>query len=229
MDFLLEGFVQAFHLLLSGHEETYSAVWTTLRVSTGSILACLILGLPAGFILGFVEFPGRKFLRTVSDTLLALPTVVVGLTVYAFITQRGPLGGFGLLFTQPAIVVGQTLLALPIVVSLTASALESLDARLGLTLRTLGADRRQVALTSLREAGYALLAAAATAYGRIISEVGVAMMLGGNIKYHTRTITTAMALETNKGEFAMGLALGLVLLLIAFSVNALLALLKRRA
>jgi tungstate transport system permease protein len=229
MNFLLEGFVQAFHLLLSGHEETYSAVWTTLRVSTGSILACLILGLPAGFILGFVEFPGRKFLRTVSDTLLALPTVVVGLTVYAFITQRGPLGGFGLLFTQPAIVVGQTLLALPIVVSLTASALESLDARLGLTLRTLGADRRQVALTSLREAGYALLAAAATAYGRIISEVGVAMMLGGNIKYHTRTITTAMALETNKGEFAMGLALGLVLLLIAFSVNALLALLKRRA
>ena len=229
MDFLLEGFVQAFHLLLSGHGETYSAVWTTLRVSTGSILACLILGLPAGFILGFVEFPGRKFLRTVSDTLLALPTVVVGLVVYAFITQRGPLGGLGLLFTQPAIVVGQTLLALPIVVSLTASALEGLDARLGLTLRTLGADRRQVALTSLREAGFALMAAAATAYGRIISEVGVAMMLGGNIKYHTRTITTAMALETNKGEFAIGLALGLVLLLIAFSVNGFLAMLKRRA
>jgi len=229
MDFLLEGLVQAFHLLLSGQEETYSAVWTTLRVSTGSILTCLILGLPAGFLLGFTDFPGRKLLRTVSDTLLALPTVVVGLTVYAFITRRGPLGEFGLLFTQPAIVIGQTILALPIVVSLTAAALEGLDARLGLTLRTLGADGRQVALTSLREAGFALVAAAATAYGRVISEVGVAMMLGGNIKYHTRTITTAMALETNKGEFALGLALGIVLLLIAFSVNGLLALLKRKA
>ncbi|MBW2061539.1 MAG: ABC transporter permease [Deltaproteobacteria bacterium] len=229
MDFILEGLLGAVKLLLSGSGETYSAIFTTLKVSTLSIIASLVLGIPLGFILGYAEFPGRRLCRTLADTLLALPTVVVGLVVYAFLSRRGPLGELGLLFTVPGIVIGQTILGLPIVISLTAAAIEGLDQRLRLTLLTLGANSRQLALTSLREGMYAVLVAAVTAYGRIISEVGVSMMLGGNIKWYTRTITTAMALETGKGEFAMGLALGMVLLAIAFTVNVLLSILKMKA
>ncbi|MBW2092337.1 MAG: ABC transporter permease [Deltaproteobacteria bacterium] len=229
MDFILQGLIGAVKLLVAGSGETYSAIFATLKVSSLSILSSLILGIPLGFLLGYADFPGRRICRTIADTLLALPTVVVGLLVYAFISRRGPLGDLGLLFTLPGIAIGQTILALPIVISLTAAAIEGLDQRLRLTLLTLGASGRQLALTSLREGFYAVLVAAVTAYGRIISEVGVSMMLGGNIKWYTRTITTAMALETNKGEFAMGLALGIVLLAIAFTVNALLSILKIRA
>ncbi|MBW2621315.1 MAG: ABC transporter permease [Deltaproteobacteria bacterium] len=229
MEFLLQGFIKALELLITGNDETYSAIFATLKVSSLSIALSLALGIPLGFILGYTEFPGRKICRTVADSLLALPTVVVGLLVFAFISRKGPLGELGLLFTIPGIVIGQTLLALPIVVSLTASAIESLDMRLRMTLLTLGANNRQLAMTSLREGLFAVIAASVTAYGRIISEVGVSMMLGGNIKWYTRTITTAMALETGKGEFALGLALGLVLLFLAFSVNILLSILKARA
>jgi len=228
MDFILQGLIKAFELLASGDEETYSAVFTTLRTTTLSIIVTILLGIPLGFLLGHIDFPGRRLCRTIADTLLALPTVVVGLTVYAFISRRGPLGEFGLLYTIPGMAIGQIILALPIVVALTASAMEGLDRRLRLTLLTLGANTRQIALASLREGSYAVLAASVTAYGRIISEVGVAMILGGNIKWHTRTITTAMALETGKGEFAMALALGLVLLTLAFTGNGILSLLKAR-
>lgn len=229
MDYLLKSISEAFILLFSGDPETFSAIFTTLKISTLSIIASLALGLPLGFILGFTDFPGRKFLRTIADTLLALPTVVVGLLVYAFITRNGPLGGLNLLFTIKGIVIGQTILALPIVIALTASAVESLDNRLGLTLITFGANKIQTVITFLSEARFAVLAAGATAYGRIISEIGISMMLGGNIKYSTRTITTAMALETGKGEFAVGLALGLVLLIMAFMVNGILSIFKARA
>ena len=163
------------------------------------------------------------------DTLLALPTVVVGLLVYAFISNRGPFGEWQLLFTIRGMAIGQTLLALPIVVALTASAIEGLDRRLRLTLLTLGADGRRLALSSLWEGRYQVLLAAVTAYGRIIAEVGVSMMLGGNIKWHTRTITTAITLETGKGDFALGIALGLLLLSLSFALNASLSLLRRRA
>ncbi|MDN5336528.1 MAG: tungstate transport system permease protein [Synergistales bacterium] len=229
MDYILEGVIGAFQLLLSGHEETYSAVATTLKVSTLSIAICLLVGIPLGFLLGYGHFPGKRALRTVVDTLLALPTVVVGLLVYAFITRRGPLGEIGLLFTIPGIAIGQFILALPIVVSLTASAVEELDPKLRLTLKTLGATKRQVALSSLWEGRYSVMVSAVTAYGRVISEVGVSMVLGGNIKWHTRTITTAIALETGKGQFSMGIALGLVLLTLAFAVNTAVSVLRRRA
>jgi tungstate transport system permease protein len=162
------------------------------------------------------------------DTLLSFPTVVIGLLVYGFLSRQGPLGELGLLFTLPGIAIGQTILGLPIVIALTASAVESLDRRLRPTLLTLGANERQILLTTICEARFSLMAAAVTAYGRIVSEVGISMMVGGNIKWYTRTITTAIALETNKGKFGMGIALGLVLLLIAFTVNLVLAVLRRR-
>jgi tungstate transport system permease protein len=229
MEYLAEGFITALKLLVRGNPETYSAIFTTLRASSLSILASLIIGIPAGFLLGYYSFPGKRQVRAIVDTLLALPTVVVGLFVYALITRRGPLGNLGLLFTIPGISIAQTILILPIVVSLTATAVSNLDIRFRRTVITLGADRRRTAITALFESRYGVLAAAVAAYGRAIGEVGVSMMIGGNIKWHTRTITTAIALETGKGQFAMGIALGLVLLLLAFIINWILQIMKRRA
>ena len=228
MDFILEGIARAFALLLQGDPETYSAVWATVQAASMSMSASLLLGIPLGYLLGYLSFPGKKALRTVVDTLLSLPTVFIGLLVYAFISSRGPLGEFGLLFTLTGIAIGQTILALPVVIALTATAVESLDRSLRLTLTSLGASRKQIFLTSVLEARLGILIAAITASARVLTEVGISMMVGGNIKWHTRTITTAIALETNKGEFATGIALGLVLLTIAFVIIFSLSFLRRR-
>ncbi len=228
MDFIAEGFVQAFRLLVSLDPETFSAILATLKVSSYSMAASLIVGVPLGFLLGYARFKGRKQIRLIVDTLLSLPTVFVGLVVYAFLSNRGPFGEWGLLFTLPGIAIGQAILALPIVIALTATAVESIDDHLRLTLISLGAGRKQLFLTSLWEVRYGVLAAAVTAYGRVMTEVGISMMVGGNIKWHTRTITTAIALETNKGLFGMGVALGLVLLFIAFFVNVSVSFLRKR-
>jgi tungstate transport system permease protein len=229
MDFLLQGLLTAIELLLTRDAETFSAIHATLVVSSYSLIASLALGLPLGFCLGHFEFRLKRQARVVVDTLLSLPTVFIGLLVYAFFTSRGPLGHLGLLFTLPGIAVGLTILALPIVVALSATAVESMDRQLRVTLISLGANRRQLFLSTLWEARHGVIAAALTAYGRVITEIGIAMMVGGNIKWQTRTITTAIALETNKGEFAMGIALGLVLLLISFSVNLSVSSLRKRS
>jgi tungstate transport system permease protein len=228
MNFFLEGFSQAFHLLLSGNAETYSAVLATMKVSGYSIGCSLLIGIPLGFCLGYFDFTWKRPVRTIVDTSMALPTVFIGLLVYAFLTRRGPLGDFGLLFTLPGIAVGQTILALPIVVGLSATAVESMDKKLRTTIISLGANRRQLFLSTLWESRHGILAGGVAAYGRVMTEVGIAMMVGGNIKWHTRTITTAIALETNKGQFGMGVALGLVLLIIALCVNISVSFLRRR-
>ena len=228
MDFFTEGFKQAWILLAALDPETFSAVRATMASTCYAMAASLLLGLPAGFALGYYSFPGRRMLRTVSDTLLAFPTVLIGLIVYGFICRRGVLGDFGLLFTLPGMAIGQTILALPIIVSLTAQAVETLDARCGQTLLTLGANDRQVAVATIQELRFSVMTVAVTAFGRVVTEVGIAMMLGGNIKWETRTITTAIALETNKGEFAQGIALGLVLLTVAFALNCALSFARRK-
>jgi len=229
MDFLTEGFFNAFTLLVQGHDETYDAISTTLKVSSFSIMISLIIGLPCGFALSYYNFPGKKQIRAVVDTLLSLPTVVVGLLVYAFITKKGPLGDYNLLFETSGIIVGQVILIIPVVVSLSATGIESLDERLRSTLITLGASPKRILISTLYESRFAVMTAAAAAYGRAISEVGVSMMVGDNIKWHTRTITTAITLETGKGEFAMGIALGIVLLLISFAVNGSLIFFRKRS
>ena len=229
MDYISEGFAQALRLIFSMNEETWSAVMVTVKLTALSMSVTLLFGLPLGFALGYFDFSGKRVVRTLVDTLLALPTVVVGLLVYAFISNRGPFGSSQLLFSIKGMAIGQTILALPIVVALTASAIEGLDNRLRMTLSTLGADGWRMFLTFLAESRYALLVAAMTAYGRIVAEVGVSMMLGGNIKWHTRTITTAITLETGKGDFALGIALGLLLLAISFALNALLSVMRQRA
>ena len=228
MNFLSEGFTQALHLLWTLDPETFAAVRATLFSTAYAMTAAVLLGLPGGLILGYCSFPGRRFLRLISDTLLAFPTVLIGLLVYAFISRRGVLGDFGLLFTLEGMAIGQAILALPIMISLTAQAVESLDPRCRLTLLTLGANSRQLAWGTLRELRFEIMLVAVTAFGRVVTEVGIAMMLGGNIKWETRTITTAIALETSKGEFAQGIALGLVLLVMAFAVNAALTTLRHR-
>ena len=219
MDFLLNGFTEAFNLLLNGNLETYSAIKATLYTSSVSILFAVIMGFPLGFILGFYDFKGRKILRLLSDTALAMPTVAIGLILYAFITRNGPLGSLNLLFTLKAVMLGQFVLALPIIISLTASVVENMEKKHYLTILNLRLAPAKLVFCVLYELRYALMVVIATAYGRIVAEVGVAMMIGGNIKYFTRTITTAVSLETNKGEFAMGIALAMVLIFIAFLVN----------
>ncbi|MEA4880738.1 MAG: ABC transporter permease [Synergistaceae bacterium] len=229
MDYLADGFFKGIALIFSMEEEVWTAVFTTLRLSALSMLVTLALGVPFGFLLGYCTFPGRKLLRVTVDTLLSIPTVVVGLFVYAFISNRGPLGQFSLLFTIPGMAIGQTILALPIVTALTASAVESMDSRLRFTLLTLGAGGKRLILSTLWETRHQILLAAVTAYGRITAEVGVSMMIGGNIKWHTRTITTAITLETGKGEFSTGIALGLLLLALSFILNWSLLFLRRRS
>ena len=228
MNFIFDGFFQAIHLLATGNAETYSAIIATVKVSSYSIGMSLVLGIPLGFCLGYFDFVGKKPVRTMVDTLMALPTVFVGLLVYALLTHRGPLGNIGLLFTLPGIAIGQTILALPIVTGLTATAIEGMDKKLRIAILSMGANRRQLFLSSLWESRHCILAGAIAAYGRVMTEVGISMMVGGNIKWHTRTITTAIALETNKGQFGMGVALGLVLLTIAFCVNVSISFLRRR-
>ena len=227
MDFLLNGFLEAFRLLFSGDEETYSAIRATLYTSSVSIFFAILVGFPLGFTLGFYDFKGRRILRLLSDTALAMPTVAIGLILYAFITRNGPFGEFGLLFTLKAVMLGQFVLALPIIVSLSASVVENMDKKHYLTILNLRLNPPRLVVCVLYELRYALMVVVATAYGRIVAEVGVAMMIGGNIKYFTRTITTAVSLETNKGEFAMGIALALVLIFIAFAVNLAIHALKR--
>lgn len=229
MDFIAEGFIQAFRMLLTMDEETTVIVVTTLKLTALSMAGVLLFGLPAGFLLGYFDFPGKRAVRTVTDTLLALPTVVIGLLVYAFISRRGPLGDWELLFTVRGMAIGQVILGTPIVAAYTAAAIEGLDSRLRQTLMTLGASGGRLALTSLWEARFMILVAALTAFGRIVGEVGSAMMLGGNIKWHTRTITTAITLETGKGEFALGIALGVILILISLLLNISLTFLRRRS
>lgn len=219
---MIESLRRAVQLLLAGDPEVYFIAWVSLRLSLSSVLIASLLGLPLGFLLGLRPFRARRLIVAALSTLMALPTVVVGLFVYLLISRSGPLGFLGMLFRPGAVIVGQSLLCLPIIVSLVYSALSRTDRRLPETLVTLGASRRQLFWMVLREARVAILSALLAGFGRLIGEVGVSMMLGGNIRWYTRTLTTAIALETSKGESEQALALGTILLLIALLVNLLL-------
>jgi tungstate transport system permease protein len=215
-------FGTALHLLVSGDYEVWFITWTSLRFSLSSAIIACIPGIPLGVLIALRRFRGRRALLAVLNSLMALPTVVVGLIVYSILSRSGPFGSLGWLFTPRAVIVGQAILALPIVISMTASGLSNLDPLFPEVLTTLGAQRRSILWMSLREARGAVLSASLAAFGRVVGEVGVAMMLGGNIRGYTRTITTAIALETSKGEFELGLALGIILMATSLGVNALL-------
>ena len=212
-------FVQAVRLLVSFDPETYFIAGTSLRFALSSTAIAAVLSLPAGVFLGMNNFRGRRIFITVLNTLMAMPTVVVGLFIYALISRSGPLGYLGLLFNPPAVIIGQTVLSFPIITSMVNSSVERLDSNLRETLVTLGATRSRIFLTIIWEARFQITTALLAGFGRVIGEVGVSMMLGGNIRWWTRTITTTISLETSKGMFELALALGIILLLIAFAVN----------
>lgn len=227
MQFILDSFVGAFALIVGLDPEVYFIIWTSLKVSFAAVFLATVTGTPLGLLIAVNEFAGKHALQVVLNTLMALPTVVVGLLFYGFLSRQGPLGNLDSLFTPEGMTLGLFVLALPIVVNLTVSAIQSMDSRLFITCKTLGAGTAQQAWMIMREARFAVMAAVVMAFGRVISEVGIAMMLGGNIKGFTRTMTTAIALETSKGEFVLGVALGIVLLCVAFGINGALYVLQR--
>ena len=221
--FFFDSLRSAWMLMLSLDPELVAVVRVSLTVSLVSTTLATLMGVPLGGVVGMFRFPGRGMVRILLHTLLAVPTVVIGLFVYTLISRRGVFGSFGLLYTQPAIIIGQTLLIAPLIAALVASAVERVDPRFARTARTLGAGPMNTALVVFREAMPAIAAALVTAFGRVISEIGISMMLGGNIRGFTRTMTTAMALEYDKGEFVLAVALGMILLAISLLINLVLA------
>ena len=214
--------LQALGLLFSGDRELWQIVGISFKVSITAMAIATPLAIATAFLLAFGRFPGRRLLIVVFNTLLSFPAVVVGLTFYLLLSRQGPLGQWQLLFTQPAMVIGQIALALPILIAMGHASLQAVNRSAWETARTLGASVPRAVFTLLREARFGLLGAMLAGFGRIIAEVGASMMLGGNILNYTRNIPTAIALETSKGEFAQGIALGIVLLLMAFILNGLL-------
>jgi tungstate transport system permease protein len=228
LDFFSHALSKAFDLIFQFEPSVWQTVWVSLKISLMAVFIASTLAIPLGTLVAINEFPGKQFLQQLLNTLMAMPTVVVGLLLYGILSRQGVLGDLGLLYTQWAVVLGECLLVFPIILNLTVTAIQSADSRLLPTLLSLGANRWQLIMMVLSETRFAIMTAVVTGFGRAISEVGAAMMLGGNIEGFTRTMTTAIALETNKGEFEFGLALGILLLTIAFLVNFGLQLLQRK-
>ncbi len=229
METLWLGLQEAVRLLL--HRDPYVLEITalTLRVSGTATLVALVLGLPVGVGLALLDFPGKRVVVAAVNTGMGLPPVVVGLVVALFLWRSGPLGDLGLIYTPAAMVIAQALLAWPLVAGLSLAALQQLDPRLREQLLGLGASTWQMVLLMLWETRLLIIAAVIAAFGAVISEVGASMMVGGNVAHHTRVLTTATVLETSKGNFALAMALGTILLLLAYLVTFALTTLQQRA
>ena len=219
MDVLGDGFLEAVRLLLTGDEDTWAITGLTLRVSLSATVIAFLVGAPLGTALALGRFRGRRVLLAIANTGLGLPPVVVGLFVTVLLWRSGPLGGLGLLYTPTAMVIAQAAIAAPIVIALTATALRQVDADFLLQLRGLGATRLRALGALLAEARLPLLAAGLAGFGAVVSEVGAAQMVGGNLAGETRVLTTAAVLATSRGQFALAIAFGLILLVLAFAVN----------
>jgi len=228
MGAFFEGFLQAIQLIVSLDPGLMEIVQLSLLVSSSALISSAILGLPAGIILGLKDFRGKRLLVALVYTGMGLPPVVVGLTIYILLSRQGPLGELGWLFTPRAMVVTQTILALPLIIGFTMTAIAAVPAALPMQLRSLGATQRQIVLTLLYEARAGVLAALIAGFGAIISEVGSVMIVGGNIEHKTRVLTTSIVLETRRGNFALAIALGVILLAITFFANWLLLHLQGR-
>lgn len=217
----MQGLADAFRMIASGDPEVLRVAFVSIKISSVSTLFASAAGLPVAFLIASRSFRGKTSVITILRTLLALPTVIVGLFLYSLLSRSGPLGNLKLMYTQTAMVLGQFILAFPIITMLTISALAGVDKRVGPTALTLGASRFQSAVAILREGSFAVLAAMATGFGRVFGEVGVSMMLGGNIRNYTRNLTTGIAFQSSRGEFSLGLALGVILLFVALCINLL--------
>ncbi len=228
MDSIAQGFSDAVKLILNLNPELLGIIMLSLKVSGLALIIATALGLPAGAVLGLTKFPGRGFAVSITNTFMGLPPVVVGLFVYLLLSRKGPLGFMGLLYSPSAMVIAQTILAVPIVTALCQSAIVSVDPLVRLAARTLGATPLQETAAVIREARYGILSAVIAGFGRVMAEVGSILIVGGNIAGYTRVMTTTIALETDKGNFELALALGIILLTISFLVNATLHAVQRR-
>ncbi|MCX7911577.1 MAG: ABC transporter permease [Dehalococcoidales bacterium] len=222
MSELWQGLIKAFELIFSFDPEVMRIAGLSLRISITSVAIASILCLPLGALIHFRSFPGKRLLITVVQTFYSVPTVAVGLFVFVLFSRSGPLGGLNLLFTPTVMVIGQALLIMPIMLGMTISALSGVDRTITDSARSLGASTWQTSLVVMREARFAIMAAVVLGFGRAISEVGLAYMVGGNIRGFTRVLTTAISLETSRGDWAMAFALGIILMVIALAVNLIL-------
>jgi tungstate transport system permease protein len=228
VDVLVEGLRRAAGLLLEGDPEVVGILWLSLRVSATATFIALLLGVPAGAALALTRFRGRLLLISAVNTGMGLPPVVVGLFVTIALWRSGPLGDWEVLYTPAAIVLAQAVIAAPIVTGITVAAVQNVPAKFGLQLLGLGASRMQMVWSVVREARLPMLAAVMAGFGGVISEIGASMMVGGNIKGQTRTLTTAMVLETGKGNFDVAIALSILLMVLVFGVNWMLTAIQQR-
>lgn len=229
MDLIIQGIVQAFQLLVQGDREVLRIVSLSLMVSIGATLISLLLGVTFGVAIGLTRFYGRQFLISLVNTGMGSPPVVIGLIVTIFLWRNGPLGVLHILYTPLAMVVAQVIISLPIITGFTMASVQQVDPKLRLQILALGASRFQMLWILLKETRLPLLAAVMAGFGAIISEVGASMMVGGNITGQTRVLTTAIVMETSKGNFALAIALGVILMTLVFLVNLALTMIQQRS
>jgi len=228
MDSIIDGFIKAFSLIFNLDRELLGIILLSIQVSGTALIISTIIGVPAGTIIGLRKFPGRGFIISLLNTFMGLPPVVVGLFVYLLLSRSGPLGFMGLLYTPSAMITAQTILALPIIASLCHSAIINVDPIIGQAATTLGATPYQVANTVVKEARYGILSGIIAGFGRVMAEVGAILIVGGNIAGYTRVMTTTIALETDKGNFELALALGIILLTLSLIINVILHLFQKK-
>ena len=219
MDLIVEGIVEAFRLLFSGDPEVLEVTLLTLAVSLSATTISLIVGITVGTVVGLTRFTGRRFVVSLINTGMGSPPVVVGLIVSVILWRNGPLGLFSLMYTPYAIVIAQCIISLPIITGFTMASIQQLDPKLRLQILALGASRLQLLWILVRDTRLPLLAAVMAGFGSIISEVGAAIMVGGNIEGQTRVLTTAIVLEVSKGKFGTAIALGIILMILVYVVN----------
>ena len=228
MDIITEGIKQAFILLFTLDPEVIGITWLSLKVSGTATFISLLIGVSVGTLVALTQFPGRRIVVSLINTGMGLPPVVVGLFVTVFLWRNGPLGFLEILYTPTAIIIAQAIIATPIVMGISLAAIQHLPANLRLQILALGATRLQMVWILVKEARLPLLAAIMAGFGGVISEVGASIMVGGNIKGYTRVLTTATVMETGKGNFDIAMALGIILLLLAFFINAVLTQIQQR-
>jgi len=228
MELILDGFVQAWHLLVSLDREVLSVVLLSLKVSGLATLISLVIGTLGGTAVALTDFPGKRLVVSVVNTSMGLPPVVVGLFVTIMLWRNGPLSEWDILYTPTAMVIAQTIIATPIVMGISIAAIQNLPANLRLQILALGASRPQMVWLLVKEARLPLLAGIMAGFGGVISEVGASIMVGGNIKGYTRVLTTATVMETSRGNFDTAIALGIILLALCFAVNYLLTVVQQR-
>ena len=228
MQTIIEGFRNAFLLIVHLNPELTGIIVLSLKVSGIALLMATAVGLPIGTVIGLKRFPARGLIISTLNSFMGLPPVVVGLFVYLLLSRSGPFGFMGLLYSPSAMIVAQSILALPIVAALSHAAIVKVDPLVHQASRTLGATPFQVSRAIIKEARYGIMAAVIAALGRVMAEVGAILIVGGNIAGYTRVMTTTIALETDKGEFELAIALGIILLLISFLINIVLYLIQKK-